>query len=289
MSKARDIAAIGTTLGTVSTTELGYLDGVTSAIQTQIDGKQAINANVSTTELGYLDGVTSAIQTQLDGKIANTLPDAKGDIFTATAADTPARLGVGTNNQVLTADSTTATGLKWATPSAGATGWTLLNGSGTSLSGSNSVTVSSLSAKELLILVVGASCAAGSQNINIRFNSDSGTNYVRTSIYNNYASTYSAGNFNPSSALAGSEIVIAGMANNAGSIVTGSIYIDKTDQTAYKRWSAQGAGDISAGTTTTQWFHNGIYKASAAITSITLFSDGLSNFDAGTVYVWGAN
>ena len=44
---------------------------------------------------------------------------AKGDIYAATAAGTPDRLGVGANNTILTADSSTATGLKWATPAAG--------------------------------------------------------------------------------------------------------------------------------------------------------------------------
>lgn len=82
----------------VSDTELGYLDGVTSALQTQIDAKQptitgsatsidsetitasrlvvtdasgkiAVSATTST-EAGYVSGVTSSIQTQLDGKQA---------------------------------------------------------------------------------------------------------------------------------------------------------------------------------------------------------------------------
>jgi hypothetical protein len=51
--------------------------------------------------------------------IANTLVDAKGDLVTATADNTPARLAAGTNGYVLTADSGEATGLKWAAASGG--------------------------------------------------------------------------------------------------------------------------------------------------------------------------
>jgi len=57
----------------------------------------------------------------IEGGIQPTLLDAKADLITATANDTPARLAVGANDTVLTADSTTATGLKWATPGGGST------------------------------------------------------------------------------------------------------------------------------------------------------------------------
>ncbi len=49
----------------------------------------------------------------------------KGDLFTFDTAD--ARLGVGTNGQTLVADSSTATGLKWATPATPTSGMTLIN------------------------------------------------------------------------------------------------------------------------------------------------------------------
>jgi len=45
--------------------------------------------------------------------IQNAIVDAKGDLIGATAADTPARLAVGANNEMLVADSSTATGLAY--------------------------------------------------------------------------------------------------------------------------------------------------------------------------------
>ena len=64
---------------TTTTAEIGYVNGVTSEIQTQINAKQPTisasaridaahihNGTVTNTEFGYLDGVTSNIQTQLN-------------------------------------------------------------------------------------------------------------------------------------------------------------------------------------------------------------------------------
>lgn len=69
--------------------------------------------------------------------IQNAIMDAKGDLIAATAADTPARLAVGTNGHVLTADSTAATGIKWAAPAPTASGLTLVGQS--TFSATNSV------------------------------------------------------------------------------------------------------------------------------------------------------
>lgn len=76
------------------------------------------HATTTATELGYVNGVTSAIQTQLDAKVAKSTYSAKGSILAASAASTPADLSVGSDGQVLTADSAQSTGVKWATPTA---------------------------------------------------------------------------------------------------------------------------------------------------------------------------
>lgn len=84
--------------------------------------------------------------------IAKTLIDAKGDLIAGSAADTAARLAVGTNGQLLTADSTASTGLAWTTISGG--GMTLL--STTTLSGAT-VTINSISQSynDLIIYIYG--------------------------------------------------------------------------------------------------------------------------------------
>ena len=53
MSKARDIASAAPAPSTVSATELGYLDGVSSAVQTQLDAKTAKSTLTTTGDIYY--------------------------------------------------------------------------------------------------------------------------------------------------------------------------------------------------------------------------------------------
>jgi hypothetical protein len=94
MTKSRDLANAATALNAVTATELGFVDGVTSAIQTQMDAKLA-TATAATTY------------------VANSLADAKGDLFVASADNTVTRLPVGNSGEQIVADSSTATGLSY--------------------------------------------------------------------------------------------------------------------------------------------------------------------------------
>ena len=111
---------------------------------------------------------TGAAWVSLDdpNAIQNSIVDAKGDIITATADNTPARLAVGTNGQTLVADSTASTGLKWATPASG--GWTTLET--ITLSGTSVTTSATLSGYKQIVLQLSNGAASANASIRLRVN-----------------------------------------------------------------------------------------------------------------------
>ena len=97
--------------GTSGTVTVGIQDATTSqkgAVQLEDS-----TASTSTTKAATPNSVKSAYDLA-DGAIAKSLVDAKGDLLAASADNTLSRLAVGANDTVLTADSSTSTGLKWA-------------------------------------------------------------------------------------------------------------------------------------------------------------------------------
>lgn len=119
--------------------------------------------------------------------IQNTIVDAKGDLITATAADTPARLAVGTNGQILTADSTAATGIKWATPAAATSALTLVK-TQTIGSAVSSVTVTDAfsSTYDNYLIIVSGGAGSASSGINLQFGSTT-TGYYSWELYGSYS------------------------------------------------------------------------------------------------------
>ena len=202
-----------------------------------------------------------------------TIVDAKGDIIAATAADTVARLAVGANDTVLTADSTTSTGLKWATPAAG--GMTLL--STTTLSGATT-TVSSISGayNNLQVVMYGMTNATGGGKLRIAPNGTTNissqvnlnnTTAIQTQI-NNYILPYG--------------LLTSSDNTNANQIVFLQIigYSNTNFQKAFETYGRANDG------TGYPIFSKGYISTTSAITSLVFSNDG-GNWTAGTVLVYG--
>lgn len=73
------------------------------------------------TKANYATGdvLSATNMNDLSGTVNLINPSAKGDLYAGSAANTYTKLSVGANNTVLTADSSTATGLKWAAAAGG--------------------------------------------------------------------------------------------------------------------------------------------------------------------------
>lgn len=213
--------------------------------------------------------------------IQNAIVDAKGDLIVGASADTPARLAVGTNGHILTANSSATNGVEWAAPAAGG-GLTLI--STTTFSGS-SIVLSSISGsyKNLHLEFTGVYNNTTYPAVGVRFNADTGSNY-------DYAAQ---GSQNTSGDLVnvGSQTefyIISGTSNSGASEKASGVldvfnYAQTTTPIIYTS-QARVKQDVN-------WKSRvvtGQYRQSAALTSITFFDTG-GNFSGGTIRLYGAN
>lgn len=202
--------------------------------------------------------------------IQPSIVDAKGDLIVATAADSVDRLAVGSNDQVLTADSSTATGLKWATPSVG--GMTLL--STTTLTGA-SVTVSSISTSynDLKLVFEDLYSATDGVFLYIQFNGDTGNKYSYQ-----YFNTQDAGTRQANTA---AQLEVSKIRNSSSLTTDGYMLLSNYNNTT----SVAGTMSFTYSSVHTQGGSFG-YNNAAAITSVKVYMSS-GNISGGTLKIYG--
>lgn len=230
----------------------------------------------------YFSSASSAIWFDYT-QAGTTLPlTTKGDLFGYST--TNARVPIGTNGQILTADSTEALGLKWATPGGAGANWTLLNSGGTSLSGS-STTISGISgADKIFILVEAASTDSSYATLYLRLNGDSGSNYNAMGGAFYGSSSWSPNVFDPYDYTdTGFRIGTQGSSNTGASY--GWALITGCNSSGVKMANIAAGVSTGGGDQTRGVNHGGVYNSSSTISSVTYRTSG-GNLDNGKIYVY---
>jgi hypothetical protein len=208
-------------------------------------------------------------------------PGAKGELVVGNATNDSGILSVGANDTVLTADSTTATGVKWATPAAGGA-FTLL--STTSLS-SATTTVSSISGSYTDLYIAVTFRPATNASVSFKFNTSTlqhnwvcqYLNYAGTTptSYSNYGQTNNifvdGTNFGADYGNNSAYIYVRNYANGIQSM-------NKTYQWTLQGSTTSGLAMIENG--------GGTFNTNSAITDFSMIT-GAASFQAGTIKIYG--
>jgi hypothetical protein len=264
---ARDAAITAPAEGqfafTKDTNGLWYYDGAAWVASGATGDIEGVTAGV-----GISGGGTSGTVTVTNSMA--TAIDAKGDLVPGTGADTFARLAVGANDTVLTADSTTATGLKWAAAAAG--GMTLI--STTTLSGST-VTIGGFGTSyKAIVLVISKVTGSTADTISISFDSSNGA--TMCGLENAAGYTISDTQLTANGRLANSSL-------NAWYVRLDNY----TSTTLHMPVQIYGRFESTVGTIRTMQ-GGGLENASSAISQVR-FLRGSGNFTGGTVYTYGVS
>lgn len=199
-----------------------------------------------------------------------------------------AELKGGTTGQVLSKTSNTDMDFTW-TALAVSDNWTLLNSGGTALTGAATITVSGISNRsKIFILVSGASSASASSFIGVRINADTATNYNIYGVQQAFGAAYAAGSFDNWTAPNETHYRLARLSSNAASTLSGYAMITGTNTSGVKVITAAASAGPGGGDGHRAYVTGGFWNSSASVTSVSLFSE-TGNFDAGTLFVYATS
>lgn len=218
------------------------------------------------------DVLTASNMNDVTGTLNLLNPAAKGTIFAASAANTPLAVSVGTNGQVLTADSTVSAGVKWATAGGGNKSITQL------ASGSLSGTTVSLTGltSDLLILRV-KDCSNSNGYLSLRINNTAGTQ----AAYQYMVNVQTGGTTTTTNRTSGeSNYSLCTTAGTSGG--QAFVVIQNCASAAFHNLSWIASNNNGS---VIDYTGSGMYTDATAITSIQIDN---ANMTAGTYTLWGA-